>query len=64
MNCYLRAGASTGRKEPCVGATGADLEIHPPGAAWTVADVGGPLTVGVNPGVNIATGKVHAEEGL
>lgn len=51
-------------KEPGVGAAGTDCELHPPRAARAVADVGRAVAIGVDPGVDVAAGEMHAEEGL
>ena len=52
------------REKPCIGAAGADLEVHAFGAAGAVTDVGRVVAVGVNSRVNIAAGEMHTDKGL
>lgn len=51
-------------EEPDICAAGADFELHAFGTLGAVAHVGRALTIGINPGVHIAAGKVHAKKRL
>lgn len=55
---------SSGREESDVGAAGADLELNPLGTLGAVAHVRGVIAIRVDPGINVATGKVDPQEGL
>jgi hypothetical protein len=54
--------ALTSREKPSIRAAGADFEVHPLRTSRAMADISGPVAVGVHAGIHVAAGKVHTQE--